>query len=137
MPFSPQSRRVARMRAAQFLYGLDFTGYAWRAAIDDFWEDTPAKPAVRQYANQLIEGVMARREELDEAIGSAIENWEPGRISPLLRNVIRLALYEMRYGDNVPPGVAINEAIEVTKRFGDEEGAGFVNGVLDRLKVPS
>lgn len=130
----PQGRRRARERAVQFLFGLDFTEYEWRRAIGTFWETNPVRPAVQHYAEQLIRGVVEHRAELDEAIAAALENWAPGRLGRVERNVLRVALYEMRYADNVPPAVAINEAIEVAKRYCAPDSARFINGVLDRIK---
>ncbi len=130
---SPKIRRAARERALQFLFGLDFTAYDWESVLDAFWLDNPSKPQVTEYAGMLIKGVMTRREELDEAIIGAIENWNPERVGKIERNVLRLALFEARHCDDVPPKVAVNEAIEITKRFGSEEAPRFINGVLDRL----
>lgn len=131
---SPQLRRRARERAVQFLFGLEFTDYDWEAAIAEFWAANPSRPGVREYAEQLIKGVIERRDELDEAITSAVEHWSPERIGHLERSVLRVALYEMRHAPDVPRKVAINEAIEVAKRYGSDDSPRFINGVLDRLK---
>jgi len=118
----------------QFLFGLDFTEYDWLPAIEAFWENHPARPGVKQYAERLVRGVVEHREELDTAITSALEHWTPERVGGIERNVLRVALFELRYGQNVPERVAINEAIEVAKRFGADDAPRFVNGVLDRLR---
>lgn len=129
---NPQMRRRARERAVQFLFGLDFTRYAWQDAIEDFWETNPVRPNVKQYAEKLIEGVMAHREEIDGAIAEALEHWSPERVGRIERNVLRVAAYEMLHCD-VPRVVAITEAIEVAKRYGAEDAPRFINGVLDRI----
>lgn len=133
MQVSPQARRIARERATQFLFGLEFTGEDWEAGLEPFLDSQPVRPAAREYAIGLIRGVRDHLEELDAAINSALENWAPERVGRIERNVLRVALYEMRYRDDVPSSVAINEAIEVAKRFADENAPRFVNGVLDRL----
>ncbi len=130
-------RRRARERALQFLFGLDFTGYDWHEAIEGFWELNPSRPGVKQYAETLIRLVCEHQEDLDNEIAGALENWTPDRIGPVERAVLRIALYEMRHMPDVPPNVAINEAIEVARRFGSEEAPRFVNGVLDRLRKNS
>jgi len=130
----PHIRRRARERAMEFLFGLDFTAYAWDEVIGDFWAARPAKPGVQQYANRLIEGVCTRLPEIDAAIAGAVEYWTPGRVGRIERAIVRIALYEIRYVDDVPAKVAINEAIEVAKKYGFEEAPRFINGVLDRLK---
>ncbi len=127
-------RRRARERAVQFLFGLDFTQYDWQESLVGFWEANPVRPGVKSYAERLIRGVSEHREALDSAIAGAVAKWSPERMGRVERNVIRIALYEMKFEEDVPPNVAINEAIEVTKTYGGEDTAGFVNGVLERLK---
>ena len=129
---SPKMRRRARECAVQFLFGLDFTGYDWRAALDGFWESNPSRPGVKRYAKRLIRGVIEHSDELDEAIAQALEHWSPDRVARVEHNVLRVAVFEMLHCEDVPDSVAINEAIEVAKRFGADDAARFVNGVLDR-----
>jgi len=126
-------RRRARERAAQFLFGLEFTQYTWRDAIEDFWTTHPAKPGVKKYAESLIQGVMENTPVLDAAIASSVDNWSPERIGHIERAILRIALYEMRHGQDVPTTVAINEAIEIAKRYGGDNAPRFINGVLDKL----
>ncbi|MBX7256218.1 MAG: transcription antitermination factor NusB [Candidatus Hydrogenedentes bacterium] len=131
---NPQLRRRARERAVQFLFGLDFTQYGWESTIETFWVGNPVKPGAKAYAERLIRGVMEHRIALDEAIDAALNRWTPDRVGRVERNVLRVALYEMWHEPDVPTNVAINEAIEVTKVYGEEETARFINGVLDRLR---
>jgi N utilization substance protein B len=128
------ARRAARERAVQCLFGLDFSGNEVDEALAMFWEATPARDSVRAYAEELVRGVMDNLAVIDAAIATALENWSPERVGRIERNAIRVALYEMRHIDDVPDGVAINEAIEVARRFGSDEAPRFVNAVLDRLK---
>lgn len=118
----------------QFLFGLDYSQYDWESSIDAFWAVNPSRSGVREYTTRLIGGVVAHCAELDAAIHGVVENWSPERIGRVEQNILRVALYEMLYEQDVPVGVAINEAIEVAKRFGADEAPRFVNGVLDRLK---
>lgn len=118
----------------QFLFGLDFTGYAWDAAIDGFWAAFPSRPSVKPYAERLIRGVCEHQEGLDRRIAEALDKWSPERVGHVERVVLRIALYEMLHVPDVPATVAINEAIEIAKRFGAEDAPRFVNGVLDRLR---
>lgn len=130
---SPKVRRRARECALQFLFGLDFTRYAWDDAMEEFWQSNPTGASARKYAESLIGGVAEHQAELDAAIENSLENWSLDRVGSVERNVIRVALFEMWRG-GVPETVAINEAIEVAKRYGADDSARFVNGVLDRLK---
>lgn len=134
---SPQVRRRARERAVQFLFGLDFTSYDWREVIADFWRVNPSRPGVRDYAEKLIAGVIDQRAGLDEAIAATLETWSPDRIGRVERNVLRVAAWEMLYAGDVPRNVAINEAIEVAKRFGTDDAPRFINGILDKIQAPA
>lgn len=131
---TPSERHRARERAVEFLFGLSFTGYDWRDAIPHFWETFVTREASRVYADELIEGVQDMREELDAALNGALQGWTPDRVGRIERAILRIALYEMRYRPDVPPKVAINEALELAKAYGAEESTGFINAVLDRLK---
>ena len=131
---NPTIRRRARERAVQFLYAIHLTKNDVDESLESFWEMTPAKPGVQKYAEQVIRGVCGNAESLDEQITDALDNWSPDRVGHVERAVIRIALYEIIYVDDVPPPVAINEAIEVVKRFGADDAPRFVNGVLDRLR---
>lgn len=85
-----------------------------------------------RFGTQLLQGIEINRGELDRRIETALRNWKISRLSTTDRNVLRLAAFEMLKFDT-PPKVAINEAIELARRFGSKESASFVNGVLDRL----
>jgi N utilization substance protein B len=94
-------------------------------------EAAPAKPD-RAMVEELVRGVASRQAELDEALVGLSKNWRLERMAVVERNIIRLALWELRHAPGVPVAVVINEAIELAKRFGTAEGAAFVNGLLDR-----
>jgi len=130
-------RSKARERALQFLFGLDFTCYAWQHALEGFWIMAPSRPTVRKYAHALIRGVCMNREALDADIDSALQHWAPERVGRVERNILRVALFEMRHAPDVPGAVAIDEAIELAKTFGTDDAPRFVNGVLDRLRENS
>lgn len=134
MSESPQQRRKARRRALEFLFSIEFTQYEWEDALELFWETFETKPVVRAYAKKLIAGIIIRRTNLDEHIDGALTNWTPERVGKIERNILRVAVYEIAYTDDVPLKVAINEAIEVAKAYGSDESPGFVNAVLDKLK---
>ncbi len=134
---NPKVRRRGRERALQFLFSLDFTEYSVEEKLEEFWNINPARPGARQYAEKLIHGVANHREEIDEEIGSALDRWTPDRIGYIERAALRIAVFEMRHITDVPDPVAINEAIEVVKIFGNDDATKFINGVLDRLKRKS
>jgi N utilization substance protein B len=127
-------RRKAREAAVQYHFWRDLQHGSTPEKIDDFWDFCPVKPSVREFAQPLIEGMVAHLPEIDERIRKYSENFEFHRISPVDRNVLRLAIYEMLYRDDIPPVVSIDEAIELAKTFGGGESGRFVNGILDRVR---
>jgi N utilization substance protein B len=107
------------------------------AADDDAGSGFAAPPRTptpfdRPMAVALVEGVAARRGELDEIVQGLSRNWRLERMALVERNVIRLALHELKQAADVPTNVVLDEAVELTKKFGTSEGAAFVNGLLDR-----
>ena len=101
--------------------------------MDAFWKTFETRQSVRDYAETLVAGVLERRGVLDEDIDASLKGWTPERVGHIERNVIRIAVFEMGSIDDVPPKVAINEAIELAKSYGTDESPGFVNAVLDRI----
>ena len=94
--------------------------------MEEFWEFCPAVPRVRQFAQPLIDGMIAHLPEIDDRIRKYCENYDFRRISAVDRNVLRLAIYEMLYRDDIPPVVSVNEAIELAKTFGGPDSGRFV-----------
>jgi N utilization substance protein B len=90
-------------------------------------------PPVPEYAVELVEGVSARRAELDAMISTSSEDWTIERMPPVDRNLLRLGAFELLYADDVPDAVAVSEAVELAARLSTDESASFVNGVLGRL----
>ena len=86
----------------------------------------------RALIDELVRGVSDHRAELDEILTRLSRNWRVERMGIVERNVIRIALYELKYAPNVPVAVILNEAVELAKRYGAAEGGAFVNGLLDR-----
>jgi len=115
---------------------LYFDHLADIAPMDDADSDEEAagRPAAvdRALIDELVVGVASHREELDALVQNLSRNWRLERMALVERNIIRLALYEMKYVPTIPTNVALNEAVELAKRFGTSEGAAFVNGLLDR-----
>lgn len=127
-------RRDARQAALQYHFWRDLHHGDGPDKIEDFWEFLPTKERVREFAQPLIDGMNTHLAEIDDRIRRVAENYEFRRIAPVDRNILRLAIYEMLYRDDIPPVVSINEAIELAKKFGGPESGRFVNGILDRVK---
>jgi len=128
------TRRDAREWAVQMLYRLDMNPVQMEPLLASFWEETAAEPAARQFAEDLVRGVASHREEIDRQIAAFARNWSLARMAVLDRNVIRMALFEILYRDDIPCVVSINEAVDIAKRFNSPESGRFVNGILDRAR---
>lgn len=92
----------------------------------------PSK-AVRAFSRELVRGVLEKREELDGLIKRSSKNWRLERMSPVDRNILRVAVFEILYLQDIPPKVSIDEGVELGKKFGTEESGSFINGILDHI----
>lgn len=128
-------RRKAREAAFQALYQLDLKSWEESASSEELLASVhrgePLPPQVAAYALRLLENVRTRRNEIDEVLSRASQNWEVGRMATVERNVLRLAVCEILFEPEVPAAVIIDEALALAKRFGDRESGAFVNGLLD------
>lgn len=152
-------RREARERAVQFLFQDHLNRPEdLEKALNHFWESqrpaaiadekgeakwgqeselppvTADEAAVRLFAEPLIRGTLEHQSELDAQIKKYAKNWELHRMAVVDRNILRLAIFEMLYRDDIPPVVSINEAVDIAKRFSTEDSGKFVNGILDKVK---
>ena len=127
-------RSRAREVALQVLYQDDLNPQ--HAADDDerFVRNRLQAGELVEFADSLIAGVRRNRQELDHVLAQTADHWSLERMAATDRNVLRLGAYEILYADT-PDRVAINEAVELAKRFGSKQSAQFVNGILDRLLV--
>jgi N utilization substance protein B len=127
-------RTKARERAVQALYQIDVAATDLDEALSRFWKSfEPVERAVMDLAEGLVRGVARHRREIDEAIEGVSTNWRIDRMARVDRNVLRLAVHELLHRPDVPVKVAINEAIELGKKYGSESSGAFVNGVLDKI----
>ncbi len=134
-------RRKSREAVLQFLFQDDFKGFELGSEKDlaqrfvDFCSLYDVQKKARPYAVELLEGVYHERLKIDAVISRHASNWRLERIDMTDRNILRIAVFEMMYQDDVPPEVAINEAVEIAKRFCADDSPSFVNGVLDAVKI--
>jgi N utilization substance protein B len=125
-------RRKAREYALQILFQFDIT-HKREGLTEHFWAERKVIPTVRSYADCLVEGVLDHLDEIDRLIQEYTQHWSLERIAIVDRNVLRFAIYEILYREEIPAKVTINEAIEITKKYGDQSSGAFVNGILDRI----
>ena len=152
-------RRQARERAVQFLFQHDLNPPEnLEEALGQFWESqrmaaiaeekgdatwgqkveipplTADEAALRTFADPLIRGTLAQRQEIDAEIVKHAKNWSLQRIAAVDRNILRLAIFEMLHREDIPPIVSINEAVDIAKKFSTNDSGKFVNGILDKIK---
>jgi N utilization substance protein B len=127
------ARRKGRELALQVLYQVDMSGEHAEVVMRHFAESFEPSPKAREFGETLVRGVLGAREQIDATIAAASEHWRLERLSRVDANVIRIAVYEMTAVPALPIEIAINEAIEVARKFGTTESAAFVNGVLDEV----
>jgi N utilization substance protein B len=125
------SRRRARELALQLLYQHEMTETPPEQMQEDLEDWRNATAGIRQFADVLIRGTLEHLEEIDDELARQTAHWRLERLAAVDRNILRLAMYELLYHAETPHAVVIDEAIEIAKKYGAEESARFVNGVLD------
>jgi N utilization substance protein B len=126
-------RRKARELALQLLFQMEFNPVRGEELLRAFWREHEAAPQVKEFAELLVRGVLDHLPEIDKLIEEKAEHWTPDRMATVDRNILRFAVFELHYLKDIPVRVSINEAIEVAKRFGNQESGAFINGILDRI----
>ncbi len=127
-------RRKARESALQVLYQLNITKQDATTALTRFQEHFLSHGEPDDFLKHLVLGVLEHFPQLDRLIEQYSENWRLDRINIIDRNILRMALFELLYCEEIPPKVTINEAIDLGKRFGSDDSGGFINGILDRIQ---
>jgi N utilization substance protein B len=126
-------RRKAREYALQMMFQWELNHQeTWRIE-SNFWKGVRAEKATRQFANQLFEGAVTEVKSCDAAIAAHARHWRLDRLAAMDRTILRLAIYELRCGET-PHRVVINEAVELAKKFSDDQAPAFVNGILDAVR---
>jgi len=140
------TRRKGREIALQILYQADWESnmkpqemveFANRA-LEEYQKDLAPRnatndPELNQFILDLVTGVLQRRSKIDEIIGKFAKGWKIHRMAMVDRNILRLGVFELCYHPDIPPKVAINEAVELAKKFGDAHSPSFINGILDSV----
>lgn len=127
-------RRKARILALQIVYQHDIDPRPVRAIIESFWESQGApEEDIRRFAEELAEGMVGHRDEIDSLTRRTSSHWDLDRMAVVDRNILRLAVFELLYRDDIPPKVTVNEFVDIAKKYSTEDSGAFVNGVLDRV----
>ncbi len=127
-------RRKAREHALQILFQFDMLKGNIDEIMENFWKEKKANDKVIAFTSQLIKGTLENISEIDRTISNHSLNWKLERMSVVDRNVLRIATYELLHLKQIPAPVIINEALEVAKKYGSEDSAKFINGILDAIR---
>jgi transcription antitermination protein NusB len=127
------TRREGREWALQLLFQLEANPREADDALRDFWRETQADTGSRAFVEGHVKGVREHLAGIDDLIRRYAEHWDIRRMGAVDRNVMRMAIYEMMHCPDIPPEVAINEAVDLAKYFSSRESGSFVNGILDRI----
>lgn len=133
------SRQQARETAFKMIFQMDVGKNPLEVAeltMNEAMEEKAVSEKERSYIIGLAAGVAEKKEELDAFIIEHAKGWTIDRINVIEKNIIRLALYEIRYLSDIPYEVSVNEAIELAKRYGEDDAYSFVNGILDNARPP-
>ena len=130
-------RRKGRELALQLLYQADVTCDPSPAALELALSRSSGSDRTKDFARRLVRGVLEHRAEIDRILAESSRNWRLGRMAKVDLNILRIATYEMLHCPDIPLNVSIDEALEVSKRYGSEESPPFINGVLDQVAVAS
>jgi len=127
-------RRQARENVLKILYQMEILGEDHNTVLESYWNTIPKIDSkVKEFANELVKGISEKRNELDEIIKSRLKNWNFDRVAVIDKNILRMGIYEIKFRDDIPDNVSINEAIEIAKKYGDVESSRFINGILDKV----
>lgn len=127
------SRRQGRDLALKALYQHDLVGANPRQALAYLVEEEGASPEAQAFAAELVEGTLTHQAEIDARIAAYARDWRVERLAVLDRNILRLAIFQIVFRSDIPASVAINEAVELAKLYGEAESGRFVNGILGQL----
>lgn len=128
-------RRKSRELAMQALFCMDIQHDTSEDMLERFCENFALPPKSQVFFLKLVNGVLQTRSEIDAVIERFSDHWKINRMSCVDRNVMRIAVYELLYCEDIPPKVSINEAIDVGKKYGTEDSGSFINGIMDSIRI--
>ena len=126
-------RRAARELALKFLYQTEFNSNSPDSELNSFCERANVSEETQDFTQTLIENIFIHKKEIDGLLKKISANWVPDRMAMIDKNILRLGICELLFDSTTPPKVAINEAVEIAKKFGTEESPDFINGILDKV----
>ena len=133
-----RKRTKAREYVLQMLYQVEITRGNWQETLESFWQSNERKDIpgeLKDFSAELLGGVVLHMQEIDKKISKYAANWQLERMAFVDRNIMRLGCFELLFRQDIPPKVAINEAVELAKKYSGLESGKFVNAILDQIKI--
>ncbi len=127
------SRRATREALIKYLYECEFQDVTLDSFLSNY-DGAPASDINRDFIEELSTGIREHKEELDKAIEERSEKWQIDRIAKLDLEILRTAIYEMKYREDIPESVSINEAVEIAKTYSHDDAGSFINGILGNVQ---
>ena len=127
------TRRAAREEAFKIIFQVDLGRSSWKEILSHNLDDLNLSESSRLFLRQLVEGTITHLTEIDAEIAKYALDWKLERMLSTDRNILRMAVYELKFRNDIPAGVTVNEAVELAKVYGDEESGKFVNGILGNI----
>jgi len=127
------NRRFSRELVIQFLYYTEMNKGEIVSQLKSFWENNSCQEDVQSFTEDILNDIFDHKKEIDARLEKYSDNWTLSRMAVIDRNLLRMAASELMYSKTVPPKVAIDEAVEIAKKYGTEDSPNFINGVLDRI----
>jgi transcription antitermination factor NusB len=128
-----RKRSKARESVLQILYQIDVTSDPADAILNQYWHTRNRNLEVVDFANEIVKGTIEHISDIDAIISQHSENWEISKMPIIDRNILRFAIYEILYMDDIPPKVTIDEAVELANNYGTPNSGKFINGILDKI----
>lgn len=127
-------RRVARECTLQILFQLEFNDSQLESSLSQYWENKRSAKDVKEYSTWLVKGIVSYKKQIDKIIQSTSHHWRVSRMSVVDLNVLRIAVFELFFEEDLAPAIVINEAIEIARKYSGDQAATFVNGILDAIR---
>ena len=127
------TRRAAREEAFKIIFQIDLGKNPWKEVLSRNLRDSELSEEGKIFLKQLVEGTITHLTEIDAEIIKYAQDWKIDRMLSTDRNILRMALYELKYLDEIPVGATVNEAVELAKIYGDDDSARFINGILGNI----
>ncbi len=127
-------RRKAREHTLRILFQMEFEDSDPQEALSQYWQSRKIASEIKEYSTWLATGIATHQKKVDRLIQSVSEHWRISRMALIDRNILRMAVFELLYEDDIAPAIVINEAIEIARKYSGDEAATFVNGILDAVR---